>query len=54
MLWVLKTIVLLSTHNVGLEGQIRILEHAKRPLSRSLSGVNHHTNKQNNENSVLT
>ena len=28
--------ILLSTHNKGLEGQIRILEHAKRPLSRAL------------------
>ena len=28
--------ILLSTHNIGLEGQIRILEHAKRPLSRDL------------------
>ena len=27
---------LLSTHNIGFEGQIRILEHAKRSLSRAL------------------
>ena len=27
--------ILLSTHNIGLEGQIRILEQAKRPLSRA-------------------
>ena len=28
--------ILLSTHNIGLDGQIMILEHAKRPLSRAL------------------
>ena len=29
--------ILLSTHNIGLKGQIRISEHAKRPLSGALS-----------------
>ena len=28
--------ILLSTHNIGLEGQIRIKGHAKCPLSRVL------------------
>ena len=28
--------LLLGTHNIGLEGPKRILEHAKRSLSRSL------------------
>ena len=28
--------ILLSTHNIGFKGQIRISEHAKRPLSRAL------------------
>ena len=32
----LNETILLSTHNIGLEGQIRILKHAKRPLSRAL------------------
>ena len=32
----LIVVVLLSTHNIGFGGQIRILKHAKRPLSRSL------------------
>ena len=31
----LNETIILSTHNIGLEGQIRILEHAKRPLSRT-------------------
>ena len=29
--------ILLSTHNIGLQGQIRILEHIKRTLSRALN-----------------
>ena len=30
--------ILLSTHNIGLEVKIRILESTKLPLSRSLTG----------------
>ena len=29
--------ILLSPHNIGLEGQIRILEHSKHPFSRALA-----------------
>ena len=32
----LTEMILLSTHNIGFEGQISILEHAKSPLSRAL------------------
>ena len=32
----LTEMIPLSTHNIGLEGQRRILEHAKLPLSRAL------------------
>ena len=35
----LSQTILLSTRNMGLEGQIRILEHAKRPLSRALEAI---------------
>ena len=31
-----KESIILSTHIIGLYGQIRILEHAKRPLSRDI------------------
>ena len=41
MLWLLKKnrlteTIMVSTHNIGLEGQIEILQHAKRPLFRAL------------------
>ena len=29
--------IILSTHNIGFEGQIRILEHEQCPLSRALN-----------------
>ena len=31
--------ILLSTHNIGLYGQRRILKHTKRPISRALHYV---------------
>ena len=31
----LNETILLSTHNIGLEGKIRVLEHAELPLSRA-------------------
>ena len=37
---------LLSTHNIELQGQIRISEHAKRPLSRALYHVTERLVKQ--------
>ena len=37
----LSETILLSTHNIGLYGQIRILEHEKRPLSRALDLPQH-------------
>ena len=35
----LSATIILSTHNIGYEGQIRILAHANRPLSRALELV---------------
>ena len=32
--------ILLSTHKIGLEDQIRILEHAKHSISRALKNKN--------------